>query len=221
MEAVPLFSLFLMGLAYGSSACLISCAPALTPLLVGEGESLRGSARVIGIFSAGRMVAYGLIAAVASFASLSLRAFLEHGTLTRPLTGSVMIATALWLLYRQWRPVPARCAAGALGRRGIGTWGTAGIFLMGMALSLNLCAPLLSLVAVSAASHSVGRGALYGLLFGAGSVLVMLLFYGVILAPVTRELLRQFHRQKRLIQATASGLLLLAGVLVLMGRLQL
>jgi sulfite exporter TauE/SafE len=221
MESLPLLSLFLMGLAYGGSACLLSCAPALAPLLVNRGESLGGSVRMLGLFGAGRITAYALISALAATASLGVRSFLEDPALTRPVTGTVLIATALWLLYRQWKPAPPICAAGRLSREKLGAWGAAGIFLTGMALSLNLCAPILSLIAVSAASRSTLYGALYGILFGLGTVTVMLLLYGAILAPVTRELLAQFQRQKAAIQATASLLLLGAGAMVLLGRLQL
>jgi len=222
MEAVSLLGLFVMGVAYGSSACLISCAPALMPLMIGRGEQMGGSWSVIGIFSAGRVAAYTIIAAIASLASIRLQQFLENREFTGPITGGVMILTAAWLLYRIYRPAPTRCTARSLiSDQRVGRWGALGIFAVGMVLSLNLCAPLLSLMAVSASSHSVVRGALYGLMFGLGSVLVTLMLYGVILAPVTRELLHQFHRQKVWIQTFAALALLAVGVSVAAGKLSL
>ncbi|WP_457606058.1 urease accessory protein UreH domain-containing protein [Nitratifractor sp.] len=215
MEAVSLFGLFLMGLAYGSSVCTLSCSPMLVPLLATHGSSLRGSLRIVAFFGAGRILSYTTIAALASFASVSLRRILDRPDLTQPLMGAVMAGTALYLLYRTFAPAPRSCAVSE--RRG----GARGAFAMGALLSLNLCAPLLSLVAVSAASGSLWKGALYGVFFGMGTVLVSLLFFGVVLAPVTRELLRQFSLQRAWIEAAASLFLLSMGILVMLGRLKL
>jgi len=76
-------------------------------------------------------------------------------------------------------------------------------------------------MAISASSHSVALGALYGLMFGLGSVLVSLTLYGVILAPVTREMIHQFHKHKVWIQTVAALALLAAGIGVAFGRLSL
>ncbi|NPA28603.1 MAG: sulfite exporter TauE/SafE family protein [Epsilonproteobacteria bacterium] len=218
MQTLSLASLFLMGVAYGATACTLSCSPMLMPLLASHGDSMRVSLRLVAIFGAGRIAAYTLIAAVASVASASLTTLLRDSDLSTALTGGVMIVTALYLFYRQRPNAPKGCAAGRLD---LSRFGELGTFAMGALLSLNLCAPLLALVAVASASGSPLLAAGYGLMFGLGSVLVASLFFGLFLAPIAKELLRQFAAHKRWIEAFASALLLLAGLLVMTGRLRL
>ncbi len=210
-----------MGVAYGSTACVLSCAPMLMPLLVTNASSLRGSMRVVGLFSLGRIFSYITIATVASFASLGVKSLLDKPELTHLLTGTVMVLSALYLLYRHYVPAQKHlCQVAKEASKG-DIVGDGSYFLMGAMLSLSLCAPLLSLVAVSAASGSLLQAALFGLMFGLGAVLVSLILYGFIFATITKELLIQFHRQKGLIELSASLLLLLAGIMVMLGRLQL
>lgn len=199
---------------------MLSCSPILAPLLVHNSGSVRDSMYTVGIFSAGRIVSYSGIAAAASFASSGIREALADTESARLLMGSIMIATAVWLIFRQFHRTPRRCGAVGLLSR-FNSFGPGAVFTMGMLLSLNLCAPLLSLVSVSAAGASPVRGALYGLAFGLGSVAVSLLFYGFILGAVAKELLIQFKRQKLYIETAASVLLLLAGVMVAAGHLKL
>ncbi len=209
-----------MGVAYGSSACMLSCSPILAPLLVHNSGSLGESMRIVTIFSTGRIVSYIFIATTASFAAAGIQSALADPEGVRLLMGSVMMATALWLIFRQFYSTRHRCGAAAIfaryGRIGPGT-----AFAMGMLLSLNLCTPLLSLVSVAAAGGSTLKGAIFGLAFGLGTVLVSLFFYGFILASIAKELLIQFKRQKIYIETAASLLLLLAGMMVATGHLTL
>ncbi|WP_457599550.1 urease accessory protein UreH domain-containing protein [Hydrogenimonas sp.] len=218
METVSFVGLFLMGIAYGATACTLSCTPMLGPLLVTHGGSLRVSLRLVALFGAGRIVAYTLIAAAAFYTSASLKEVLDRPDLTGPVTGGIMVLTALYLFYRLLAPATGRCAAGRLD---LSRFAEAGVFAMGALLSINLCGPLLALAATAAAATSPLTAAGYGLMFGLGSVLVASLFFGLFLAPVTRELLRQFTARRFWIEASASALLLLAGILVMTGRLQL
>ncbi|WP_456393812.1 urease accessory protein UreH domain-containing protein [Nitratifractor sp.] len=219
METATLAGIFVTGFAYGSSACLFSCTPALMPLLIHRGDRLDASLRTLAIFGAGRIVAYTLIAALAGIAAERLRNFLDHPPFTRLLVGIVMIATGVWLLYRLWYPAPKRC--GISSRRPIEPSGEMGIFLMGMGLSLNLCPPLIWLITLSSATGKPLVGALYGMIFGLGSVAVMWMIYGAIFAPVIREMLRQFQRFKVSLQALSSLTLLGVGVLVVTDRVTL
>jgi len=210
-----------MGVAYGSTACMLSCAPMLMPLLVTNASSLKRSMHVVGIFSIGRIFAYTLIAMAASFASYSVKEILDKPMLTHAMTGGVMVFTALYLIYGQFFSKPRHICGVTHYAKNKETIGQGSYFLMGAMLSLSLCAPLLSLVAVGAASDSLWRASMYGLAFGLGAVLVSLVLYGFIFAAITKELLVQFHHQKKWIELTASTLLLFAGVMVIMGRLQL
>ena len=175
---------------------------------------------MVALFSAGRILSYVALATAASFATAGLREVLADPREARYLMGTIMVLTALWLLYRQFHETSHRCAAGSMFSH-IGALGPLGTFVMGALLSVNLCAPLLSLLSVASATGSPWQGALFGLAFGMGSVLVSLFFYGFVLAAISKELLFQFKRQKVYIESVASALLLVAGVMVATGHLKL
>lgn len=209
-----------MGIAYGSTACMFSCAPMLMPLLIKNSSTLSRSMRVVGIFSMGRIFSYTLIAILASIASFSVKEVLNKPEITQPLMGLVMVFTALYLIYQQFFPATVhKCGVSYYKKRD--HLNTGSYFTMGAMLSLSLCAPLLSLVAVSAASSSVLKASMYGLMFGLGTVLVSLILYGFIFSTIAKGFLMQFRRQKRWIELTASCLLLFAGTMVISGILKL
>lgn len=210
-----------MGIAYGSTACMFSCAPMLMPLLIRNSSTLSRSMRVVGIFSMGRIFSYTLISILASVASFSVKEVLNNPEITQPLMGLIMVFSAVYLIYQQFFPATVhKCGVKYYTKRR-DRLSTSSYFVMGAMLSLSLCAPLLSLVAVSAASSSILRASLYGLMFGLGTVLVSLILYGFIFATIAKGLLIQFNRQKRWIELIASFLLLFAGIMVISGRLKL
>ena len=107
-----------MGVAYGSTACMLSCAPMLMPLLVKNSSTLRSSMRVVGIFSMGRIFSYTLIAILASIASFSVKEVLNKPEITQPLMGLVMVFTALYLIYQQFFPATEhKCGVGHYKKR--------------------------------------------------------------------------------------------------------
>ncbi|WP_200762271.1 sulfite exporter TauE/SafE family protein [Nitrosophilus alvini] len=220
MEAAAYITVFLMGLSYGSTACMLSCAPLLSPLLVSNSSTLKQSMTTVGIFSAGRVFSYSMIALSASYASLTVKEILNEPLLWGRVMGVLMILTALYLFYTQFQREKSCCVARNFSK-GINRLGKGGYFFMGAALSFNFCAPVLSLAAFSAGSSSKVVSLFYGFLFGIGAVMVSFIFYGFILSSITKELLFQFSRQKKWIETAASALLFAGGVMVLLGILKL
>ncbi|GEM_PF-503225 len=218
MEEVSLGVIFMMGVAYGSSACLLSCSPVLIPFLVRNGDSIGTAARAVAVFSTGRVFAYSVVGAAAASASVGIRELLKDSQTQGRVMGAVMIATALYLFYRGVLSRKRGCST-SCGSRSQMPEGWLPLFGLGALFSLNLCSPLLALSSLSAAGGSVALGALYGAIFGLGSVAVAAVFYGFIFSAVAKELLFQFSRQRLLVEIFSSGMLLLIGLMVFNGRL--
>lgn len=96
-----------------------------------------------------------------------------------------------------------------------------GLFGIGALVSVNLCAPVLTLIALSANSGSLAGAIGMGISFGLGAVLIPFLFYGFFLSNVFRGLLIEFRSYAKSIEMMASLLLIAVGVLILNGQIRL
>ncbi len=216
MEFGAYITIFLMGLGYGSTICMFSCASILTSVMIGDSVSLKRSFKSISIFSAGRVFSYSLIAFGASFGSLGIKKLLQIPYIWGELTGTMMILTSFYLLYSAF--IGKKSCKGFHGNKGIkqGSY-----FLMGLFMSFNLCAPIMALITFSASSSSPLISLVYGFLFGLGAILFSLLLYGFILSSITKELMFQFSKYKKSIEVLASLSLFGVGVAVSLGVFKL
>jgi uncharacterized protein len=86
-----------------------------------------------------------------------------------------------------------------------------GLFLMGLSMAMTPCAPLGVVLFSAAASASAGHGALLGLGFGLGAIVVPTLVYGVGAAYLGARLREQFGAWRPRIELASAGLLILTG----------
>lgn len=202
-ELLPLLSLFVVALSYGATACMLSCMPLVSPILLSGGATRQASLQLLYPITAGRIAGYTLLALVAFAGSSLLRSLLGNPELMGYLLGSV----TLILAFRLWNAQKheGSCCATSPERSTQG-----GLFLGGVLLSTSLCAPVLSMMALSAAAPSVWWAALYGLVFGIGATLVWFFFFSVVLTAVLKESLNHLHAYRRILEKGAP--LLLAGV---------
>ena len=77
MEGVAFLSLFLLGLSYGATACMFTCMPLLSPILLANSHSLKHAMGVVLPFSLGRVFSYILIAIFASLSVAQIRSFID------------------------------------------------------------------------------------------------------------------------------------------------
>lgn len=210
-----------MGVAYGSSACLLACGPILGTFLLHRSDSLGSSLRAVVIFNLGRFVSYTFIGAAAATASATVRELLKEPTVVDRTLGLFMVLTSIFLIYRHhYRKREHKCSISYFGSNRY-RLDELSLFFMGALISINLCAPLLSLSAISATSESIARGALYGALFALGNATVVIFFYGFVLSAIAKGLVSQFARYRSIIELFASLLLMCAGVMVMLGELKL
>lgn len=96
-----------------------------------------------------------------------------------------------------------------------------GYFSMGLAISLNPCAPIMTLIAAAANSSSLSNAAFMGLSFGLGAIGATVLFYGFLISSIAREIVSQFGHHKKNIERLAAILLVIVAVSVFNGWLTL
>jgi thiol:disulfide interchange protein DsbD len=205
-----------IGLAFGLSACTISCLPYLAPLFLAADGGVARSWRILLPFSFGRLCGYGALAAVAGLAGRYLGNHVTDSGQVRALVGvaAIMVGIALW------RRRPATCAAKPAETAPLRRMDypaakalmPAGLFLLGVGMTLTPCAPLGVVVFSAALSGSATHGLLLGLGFGLGTVVVPSLIYGIGAAHMGEGLRRQLGRHSHTLTRVSASLLVLTGV---------
>lgn len=161
---ITFFSVWLLGLSLGLTACTATCLPFMGSWVLGRGGSQALVMRDTALFISGRILAYSMLGGIAGGAGVWLAQMMKGGA-GNLFIGGASIAAGIWLLRS--RP-HSPCAAVRAG-------GSAPPMLLGFSLSLTPCAPLASLLAVAAAAGGVGQGMVHGLAFGLGAALTPLL----------------------------------------------
>jgi cytochrome c-type biogenesis protein len=210
-------SLFLIGLSYGSTACMLSCMPFLTPLLLARGSGAYSGLRTVTYFSLGRIVSYATIAVASGFAATGIRGLLNDAAMSQSLLGTVTFGVGAVVLVRSFRS--GRCCTSAPGDAGHA--GRFGPFGIGVMMTLNPCVPLLTLVALAAGSRHAADALAMGLAFGIGAVAASWLFFGFILSTVAKEAVGKLAAYQALIERIAAVLLMAVGVSAVYGATQL
>lgn len=205
-KETTLFTIWLLGVSLGLTACTATCLPFMGTWILGRGGSQLQALRDTALFVSGRIVAYSLLGAIAGSAGAWLAQALRGGT-GNLVIGLTSIAAGIWLLRSGKTNAPCGIARGA---------GSTPPLLMGFSLSLTPCAPLASLLAVCAAAGSARTGMANGVAFGLGAALTPLL----ILLPLINLLGTNLRDNRewitRWIRLGAAAVLILLGLRRLM-----
>jgi len=223
---VTLTTLWLLGVSMGLTACTVTCLPFMGTWALGRASGQREAFLHTGVFLAGRVTTYTLLAALAGAAGLGLAKALG-GTWGNGVIGATSIGAGLWLLARPGgrscgtpRAVPPARPAGST--LGVPTFSTLHFrrsrrdslppLFLGAALSLTPCTPLASLLALAANAGSAVQGASYGLAFGLGAALTPIL----VLVPLAGRLGRELRTGRawiaRWLTWAAAAVLILLGL---------
>jgi len=206
--AIGLWTVWLLGVSMGLTACTASCLPFIGTWTLGRAGGDAEAFRHTFSFLAGRMLAYTLIALLAGMAGVGLAEALGSfwGNLA---IGSASILAGLWLLAGRSSAGCSRESSAQVIRWGRPRNATPP-FLMGSALALTPCTPLASLLALAAESGDPLRGASFGLVFGVGTAMTPIL----LLAPLAGRLGMALREEREwlspwLLRAAALVLILL------------
>lgn len=190
---VTLATVWLLGVSMGLTACTVTCLPFMGTWALGRASGTAEAYLHTGVFLAGRVVTYTLLAALAGALGLGLAKALG-GAWGNAAIGGASILAGLWLLAR----APGRsCLAGGVPPgpslfkpvRFHRKADSLPPLFLGAALSLTPCTPLASLLALAAHAGSAAEGAAYGLAFGLGAALTPIL----VLVPLAGRLGRKLR----------------------------
>ena len=170
-------------------------------------------------FSLGRVFTYTLIAFIAFSGSAFIKEALKNSELFHMLLGSVTIILGLYMLYQSYK---SNQSCGLNHHKNSNKPITkGGFFLLGASMSINLCAPIATLITMASTRTSTISAIFLGLFFGIGATLFTLLFYGFFLSNLIRGILEQFQSYKRAVEIIASMSLITVGVFILSGQISL
>jgi cytochrome c-type biogenesis protein len=160
-----LLSVWLMGISVGLTSCAATCLPFLGTWTLGRGRGGWAALLDTALFLAGKIVAYSALGAGAGLLGRWLTEILSGG-LGHWAIGLSSLIAGIWLMLP--KKGAATCRSTRHGEN-------IPPFLLGFSMSLVPCAPLASLLALSALTGEFGQGAGYGALFGLGTALTPLL----------------------------------------------
>lgn len=214
----------LLGLSFGAGPCNIACMPYLGPVLLTTGQGVRRAWRTLLPFSLGRMSGYALLGAGAGWAGLLVEEWIASPWV-RWLLGGATILVALSLLWRRYR------GRSSCSKPNVSTSVKVqfdddtsspsvlpgGLFLMGMGMALNPCAPLTTVVLAAATTASLFAGLSLGLGFGLGAVFIPTLVFAFGVAHFGSQI-RSYLRDYRVaLENISIGMLILLGAGTAMG----
>ncbi len=205
---------FLLGLSSGT-VCLAYCAPVVIPYLLGEGRTIKGNYRILGLFLIGRLSGYLIFALLA----WALGLFLGEYQLYREMFfGTSYIVLGVFLIHYCFRKPKGFCAAeyykGFL-KNFCSENRVLPVFL-GFLTGINLCPPFL--LAFTGAASTVD---LFGALAFFGSFFLGTLVFFV---PIPLVGFLKRNEISRFIGKTAAGMIgsyyFLSGILIFVGGIK-
>ena len=113
-ETISLFSVWLLGVSMGLTACTVTCLPFMGTWVLGRGGSNREALLDTGVFMLGRVTAYSLLGGLAGALGVWLTQALSSGV-GNAFIGASEPCRRVWLLLPARRKTP--CGAAAPGRR--------------------------------------------------------------------------------------------------------
>jgi len=210
-------AVFLLGLGFGSGPCNVACLPYLGPIFASTGEGVSKAWRILLPFSLGRMVGYALLGGLAGWFGLLVQDWVASPWVRWVLGGGTIVVALALLLRRKDRsekcdrhqPPNTHIAIDQLNKPEPLLPG--GLFLMGMGLALNPCAPLTTVILAAATTGSAYAGVTLGVGFGLGAVLVPAVIFAFGVAHFGQQLKLHLRRWGNTLENASIALLVLMG----------
>ncbi|MEA3290444.1 MAG: sulfite exporter TauE/SafE family protein [Campylobacterota bacterium] len=210
-----------MGLTFGATACMLSCMPFLSPILVNKSNSVKESMGVMISFSLGRIFTYVIIAVIASSSSVLVKNLIDDNFIYTYILGTSTVLLGVYMIYNSIKGKKACGIHKPHNNKQKKDISKLGYFSLGATISINLCAPILTLISLSGNTTTIFSAIGLGLSFGIGAVMFTLFFYGFFLSTLIRGILEQFTNYKKAVEISASLLLISVGVLIISGNISL
>lgn len=215
MEPLALFSLFIVALSYGATACMFSCMPIVSPILLANGATREASLRALLPLTLGRISGYVSLALVAYSGSFFIKSLIRDTELMGYLLGSI----TLFMAFRLW--LDARRSASCCTSTPSTPKTTLSLYMSGALLSMSICAPVVTMMTLSAASNTWYGALAYGFVFALGASILWFLFFSVVLTKILQESLVHLGTYRTFLRHAAPIFLALVGIAIFNGWLHL
>lgn len=210
LTIVSLAALFLSALSFGFTACIFGCMSIATPLVFKAASNDKNIMIAIAPLITGRVFGYATIAVLAFVGSLFIKEMLSDSALTQMLMGSFVVLVALIQLRRAVSAQKSECKT-TLASSGIG------IFAVGFLFAFTPCSAVLNLLALSLSATNFVTALAYGVIFGIGAVLGMVVLYGFLVGRIAKTAIDELQKHKKYIEYISIILLFIAGILIVSG----
>jgi sulfite exporter TauE/SafE len=217
----------LLGLSFGAGPCNIACLPYLGPVFTTSDNGIGGAWRTLLPFSLGRISGYTLLAGAAGWAGLWVED-LVAGPWVRWLLGGATILVALSILWRRRRSgCQSTCSTTQVvtlenrqpqektykGHSSL----PGSLYLMGLGMAFNPCAPLTTIILAAATSASLLAGASLGVGFALGAVALPTLIFAFGVAHFGYQIRLHLAHHRTALENTSIGLLVMIGCATALG----
>lgn len=216
----------LLGLSYGAGPCNLACLPYLGPVFAATEGGIRSAWRTLLPFSLGRLTGYGLLGGLAGGLGLLVQDWLA-APWVRWVLGAATLLVALAILLRRrsacangsQRPQTQPVAEVALKdlNDASAPMLPGSLFLLGLGMALNPCAPLTTVILASATSASIITGISLGTGFALGAVFVPTWVFAFGVAHFGNQIRSHLTQHRRALENTSLALLVLTGSATALG----
>lgn len=157
-----------LGLSTGA-ICLAYCGPVLMPYLLGEGNTVKKNSWSVGLFLAGRLLAYLIVGWISGWAGM---------VLLKPSGGSMVLFGIIYLLlavllitygFHRFREVCLGQASHPMKFRYLFQWPFLVPAVGGFVTGLNLCPPFLLAITEAMEGNSIQDAVLFFVFFFVGT----------------------------------------------------
>jgi sulfite exporter TauE/SafE len=217
----------LLGLSFGAGPCNIACLPYLGPVFTTSNNGIKGAWRTVLPFSLGRISGYTLLAGAAGWAGLWVEDMVA-GPWVRWLLGGATVLVALSIV---WRRSANRCQSACTTTHAVTLENRpppetntkvhnslpGSLYLMGLGMALNPCAPLTTIILAAATSASIVSGASLGIGFALGAVVAPTLIFAYGVAHLGHQIRLHLAHHRVALENTSIGLLIMIGCATALG----
>ncbi|OGX14993.1 MAG: hypothetical protein A2166_00670 [Omnitrophica WOR_2 bacterium RBG_13_41_10] len=209
---ITFLQIFGIGFSFGIiGPCFLTCTPVLITYVTASKKRFVPAIKDVIVFFLARLLAYVTLGFLAGLSAMALRQFINSGSVLffRSSSGVISILLGVFILLNR-KEADFTCK-GAHNK----VYNFGGIFLLGFAIGITPCAPLVTLLfQITLMSKTAFDGMFYALFFGLGTFVSGLLVTGVltgILGGVTARFLRS-EKSKLAFRIAAASLLILLGL---------
>ncbi len=193
------FSLFLLGMVYGTTVCSFSCLPYFGPYLIGTGTGFKDGVVSAGAFAIGKICMYSTLAGAAALFGQTL-------TVTptlKQIMGLVLLAVAFTVPFVTRGGCQKQSQV--VGKR----WS---MFLLGLVSSIIPCPPLAAVFLLAAQQGTVLEGVMYGFSYGLGLVVSPMLLVGGGFALISHKIRLELREYAPYMQKIAMSIMIVIAV---------